>query len=232
MQRRPRDERPVMPLRARLCGWATALGQEHRLHRRVIGSPDRAVIRLAADRLFCGELHSPADHFGWVQPDDRPGWVTIWPGGIRERLRSAADHHASGPPRRQHVVDHQGDVRVALRIVKLPGPGEVPATTIDRVQRGVIAPAEGNDTASRLRRWWRVGRVCSGPGRPAQRRRTHSSRAHLPLALVTGQQSRRYTHLRWTVISATRHRHPVMPRTVRADAGVHDLQRRRCCMGS
>src|SRR5262249_52167772 len=49
------------------------------------------------------------------------------------------------PPRCQHVIDHQGDVRVALRIVKFPAPGEVAAADVDDVQFGVVAPAEGND---------------------------------------------------------------------------------------
>src|SRR5215469_10985677 len=49
------------------------------------------------------------------------------------------------PPRCQHVIDHQGDVRVALRIVKFPAPSEVAAADVDDVQFGVVAPAQGND---------------------------------------------------------------------------------------
>src|SRR5689334_3492591 len=95
--------------------------------------------------LFRGELHPPADHFGGVQPDDGPGWLAICPGSFRESLSRAADHHAPGPPRWQHVIDHQGDVRVAPRVAEFPAPGEVPAADVDRVQRRVVTPAEGND---------------------------------------------------------------------------------------
>src|SRR5215471_1985700 len=95
--------------------------------------------------LFRGELHSPADHFGGMQPDDRPGRLTVRPRRTCESLRPAADQHAPGPPWWQHVIDHQGDVRVALRVVELPGPGEIPAADVDRVLLGVVAPAQGND---------------------------------------------------------------------------------------
>ena len=93
--------------------------------------------------LFPGELHPPADHFGGMQPDDRPGRLAVRGGRIRESFRPAADQHASGPPRWQHVIHDQSDIRVALRVAELPGPGEVPATDVDNVQRRVVAPAEG-----------------------------------------------------------------------------------------
>jgi hypothetical protein len=54
----------------------------------------------------------PADHFGGMQLDDRPGRLAGRAGRIGQSLRRAADQHASRPPRRQHVIDHQSDVRV------------------------------------------------------------------------------------------------------------------------
>src|SRR6266705_5756172 len=99
----------------------------------------------AGRALFPGELHPPADHFGGMQPDDGPGRLAVRSGPICESLRSAADQHASRSPWWQHVIDDQGDVRVALRVAELPGPAEVPAADVDHVQLRVVAPAEGND---------------------------------------------------------------------------------------
>src|SRR5579859_2485914 len=96
-------------------------------------------------RLFPGGLHSPADHLGGMQPDDGPGRLAVRSGRICESLRPAADEHAPRPPRWQHVIDHQRDVRVALRVVKFPGPGEITAADIDGVQLRVVTPAERND---------------------------------------------------------------------------------------
>ena len=79
-----------------------------------------------------------------MQPDDRPGRV-LRPERIWESLRPAADQHAPGPPRRQHVIDCQSDVRVVLRIVEFPGPGEIPAADVDSVQLSVVTPAKRND---------------------------------------------------------------------------------------
>ena len=112
-----------MPLRARFRGRVTAR------RRQCTGSSalDWAPAAVTVTRLFPGELHSPADHLGGMQPDDRPDRFAVRPGRIGEGLRPAADQHAPGPPRRQHVIDHQGDVRVALRVAELPGPGEIPA---------------------------------------------------------------------------------------------------------
>ena len=117
----------------------------HKQNPQILDGGCLAVIRLAGGQLFCGELHPPADYFGGMQPDNRPGWLAICPDGLRESLSGTADHDAPGPPRWQHVIDHQGDVRVALRVVKLPAPGEVPAADVDHLQRGVVLPAEGND---------------------------------------------------------------------------------------
>src|SRR6266581_5281891 len=99
----------------------------------------------AGHALFLGELHPPADHFGGMQPDDGPGRLAVRPGRLRQSLGHAADHYAPGPPRRQHVIDHERDIRVVLRVAELPAPGEVPAANVDHVQPGVVAPAEGND---------------------------------------------------------------------------------------
>ena len=80
-----------------------------------------------------------------MQPDDRPGRLAVRSGRIGEGLRPAADQHAPGSPRWQHVIDHQRDVRVVLRVAEFPGPGEIPAADVDRVQLGVVAPAERHD---------------------------------------------------------------------------------------
>src|SRR5215469_7669744 len=129
-----------------------------------------------------------------MQPDYRPSRLAIWPDGLRECLSRAADHHTPGPPRCQHVIDHQGDVRVALRIVKLPAPGEVAAADVDDVQFGVVAPAKRND----------VRHTGGIDGRePAElalrqlgyfgvREHTHSA-THPPVAKRERQRSRRYT---------------------------------------
>jgi len=65
-------------------------------------------VAVAVTRLFPGELHSPADHFGGMQPDDRPGRLTVRSRCRCESLRPAADQHAPGPPWWQHVIDHHG----------------------------------------------------------------------------------------------------------------------------
>ena len=103
------------------------------------------LLGLTNAHLLPGELHSPADHFGGMQPDDGPGRLTVRAGRICQSLRPAADQHAPRPPRGQHVINYQGDVRIALRVVELPGPGEIPAADVDRVQLSVVSPAKGND---------------------------------------------------------------------------------------
>src|SRR5215472_1975779 len=122
-----------------------------------------------------------------MQPDYGPSCLAIWPDGLGERLSRAADHHAPGPPRCQHVIDHQGDVRVALRIVKFPAPGEVAAADVDDVQFGVVAPAEGNDVRhtggvdGREPAELALGQV----GQFGVREHTHSA-THPPVASVNG----------------------------------------------
>src|SRR5689334_23415572 len=73
--------RPLMPLRVRLAA-ANEVG---------LGAPATSasarvvVVRIPLDRgsLLGGELHPPADHFGGVQADDRPGWLALRPGRLR-----------------------------------------------------------------------------------------------------------------------------------------------------
>src|SRR6266571_4954074 len=148
----------------------------------------------AGRALFPGELHPPADHFGGMQPDDGPGRLAVRPGRLRHGLGRAADQHAPGPPWWQHVIDHEGDIRVVLRVAELPAPGEVPAADVDHVQPGVIAPAEGND----VRHPGSVdGREPAEPALGQVGQLGIREHAHLaltpPAAIVKAQWTRRYT---------------------------------------
>jgi len=80
-----------------------------------------------------------------MQPEEGPGGLAVRPGRFGQGLGRAADHDAPGPPRRQHVIDYQGDMRVVLRVAELPGPREVPAADVDHVQAGVVVPAQGHN---------------------------------------------------------------------------------------
>ena len=149
----------------------------------------------AGRALFLCELHPPADHFGGILrmmqgPVGSPPLVASG-----ESLSHAADHHASRSPRWQHVIDHEGDVRVVLRVAEFPGPGEVPATDVDHVQPRIVAPAEGNDVgASRLRRWLQdQAELALGQVSQLGIQRTRSFRTHPPAVIVKGQWARRYT---------------------------------------
>ena len=113
-----------------------------------------------------------------------PGRLAVRPGRIGEGLRPAADQHAPGPPRRQHVIDHQGDVRVALRVAEFPGPREIPAADVDRVELGVVAPAERHDVRHPGCVDCRAGRACLFPGRSVRRQRIRSCRTHPPVTIV------------------------------------------------
>jgi len=91
-----------------------------------------ALLQPPLPRMPPGELHPPADHFGGMQPADRPGRLAVWPRSYPRKMpRPCADHHATrGPPRWQHAsIDHEGDVRVVVRVVGIfpGGAGRSPA---------------------------------------------------------------------------------------------------------
>lgn len=92
--------------------------------------------------LLLGKLQTPADHLGRVQADDGPGWLARRTVRVRQRLGPSADHDASRAPGRQDIIDRECDIRIALHVAELAGPGEVPAADIDRVQVRVVAPAQ------------------------------------------------------------------------------------------
>jgi hypothetical protein len=99
-------------------------------------------------------------------------------------------------PGRQRCAPHlhQGDMRVALRVVELPGPGEVPAANVDHVQLRVVAPAERNHVrhpGSVDSRESAVLTVCQN--RPVRRPRTRSFRTRPPAAIAKTQRSKSYT---------------------------------------
>jgi hypothetical protein len=84
------------------------------------------------------ELHSPADDLGWGDSDDRSGGLSVRVGRVGQRVGRAADAHAAGSPRRQHVVDDQCHVVVGADVAVLATVGEVVATDVDGVQSGVV----------------------------------------------------------------------------------------------
>src|SRR5713101_3631113 len=67
--------------------------------------------------------------------------------GVRrlQRLRRPLDHHRSGLPRGQDVVDDEGDLRIRRDVAELLGGCEVQAGDVDRAKGRVVAPPNRND---------------------------------------------------------------------------------------
>ena len=79
-----------------------------------------------------------------MQPDDRLGRLAVRAGRICESLRPAADQYAPRPPRWQHVIGHQRDIRVVLRVPTVQRLPAQPRTTESAtpVRRPLMPPSE------------------------------------------------------------------------------------------
>src|SRR6266480_861573 len=94
----------------------------------------------------CGmSVEAPAENLGGVDADGWPERLTVRASRLVQSLGRAAHHDAARPPRRQHVVDRQRNLWIGLDVAELLGPGEIATADVDRLQGGVVGPAQRHD---------------------------------------------------------------------------------------